>query len=182
VAVNTWVSLIWPQRAVIVSPLDRKACADRLADAVISSVEDWNQAAGAAMFGQPVSRQGLKGEVDLDGFRIARRIAYPSSMWTMRSAFETWASGTFMPSGEGTMIPVTLFVHHGVLVLWGVVLTLCLLVGLAAITNTLQGGLGLILVPGSFGLVSLSPRLLALGDGPYLLRFLSSALEARPQN
>ncbi len=87
------------------------------------------------MLALPVSRQQLKGEVEVDGFRIAKRIAYPSSMWALRSAFQTWASGTFTASGAGTTISVTLYVHPGVMVFWGVVLTLSLLVGLAAVTN-----------------------------------------------
>ncbi len=134
------------------------------------------------MLALPVSRQRLKGEVEPNGFRIAKRIAYPSSMWALRSAFETWASGTFMASGEGTTMRVTFYVHPGVIVFWGVVLTLSVLVGLAAVTNTLQGGLGLVLVPGSFGLLSLLPRLFALNDGPYLLQFLKVAVEAEPRS
>jgi hypothetical protein len=133
------------------------------------------------MLALPASRQQLKGEVEPDGFRIAKRIA-PSSMWTLRSAFETWASGTFTPSGAGTAIRVTFYVHPGVIAFWGVVLALSLLVGLAAVTDTLQGGFGLVLVPGSFGLLSLLPRLLAIDDGPYLLQFLKVAAQADPRS
>jgi hypothetical protein len=130
----------------------------------------------------PASRQQLKGEVEPDGFRIAKRIAYPSSMWALRSAFQTWASGTFAPSGEGTTIRVTFYVHPGVIAFWGVVLTLSLLVGLAAVTNTLQGGFALVLVPGSFGLLSLLPRIFAIDDGPYLLQFLKAAADTDPRS
>lgn len=156
-------------------------CAERLADWVVGSTEDWNQAA-AAVFGQPASRERLKGEVYRSGFRIARRIPYPSLGWTFRSAFQTWASGAFTSTERGTRIAVTLFVHPGIVWLWGIILTLCVLVGLAAATNTLQGGWQLVLVPGTFGLLSLLPRLLAIGDGDYLLRFIDGAVNAAAQS
>jgi hypothetical protein len=70
------------------------------------------------------------------------------------------------------------YLHPGVIAFWGLVLALSLLVGLAAVTDTLQGGFGLVLVPGSFGLLSLLPRLLAIDDGPYLLQFLKVAAQA----
>jgi hypothetical protein len=130
------------------------------------------------MLAFPTSRQALKGEVWRDGFRVAQRISYPNGFWAIRSAFQTWASGAFVRDGNGTTVTVRMFVHPGVIAFWVVVGTLCAVVGLAAVTNTLQGGWGLVLVPGSFGLLSLLPRAFAIGDGPYLLRLLKTALEA----
>jgi hypothetical protein len=179
--VNVLFGLVWPQRYLVSSAQSPDKCADRLADWVVGSTEDWNQAS-AAVFGQPASRERLKGEVYRSGFRIARRIPYPSLGWTFRSAFQTWAAGAFTSTERGTRIAVTLFVHPGIVWLWGIILTLCVLVGLAAVTNTLQGGWQLLLVPGTFGLLSLLPRLLALADGGYLLRFIDGAVNTSPES
>jgi hypothetical protein len=75
-----------------------------------------------------------------------------------------------------------MFVHPGILWLWGIILVLFALVGLAAVSNTLHGGWGLVLVPGTIGVLSLLPRFPAIDACPYLLRFIGGALNETPKS